>query len=116
MARTLFAGIAVTDHDVAVAWYERLFGCPASFRATETESVWKLEETAWIYVVRQPEHAGHGLLTILVEDLDAVFADIADRGIVPVEIEVYGEEGMRKAIFRDPDGNEFGYGGQVSRG
>ncbi|MHA6761628.1 hypothetical protein [Streptacidiphilus sp. PAMC 29251] len=35
---------------------------------------------------------------------------IADRGIGPVQRETY-PNGMRKARYRDPDGNEIGYGG-----
>jgi hypothetical protein len=35
---------------------------------------------------------------------------IAGRGIEPSERETY-ENGVRKAIYRDPDGNEIGLGG-----
>jgi hypothetical protein len=36
--------------------------------------------------------------------------DIAGRGIEPDEIETY-DDGMRKATYRDPDGNEIAFGG-----
>ncbi|WP_031467033.1 VOC family protein [Sciscionella sediminilitoris] len=111
MSLALFAGIPVSDHAAAVAWYERLFGRPASFAATETESVWELGENSWVYVVANPEHAGHAMNTVLVDDLDAVVSGIAERGIEPEKRETY-DGGMRKVIFRDPDGNEFGYGGR----
>ena len=48
--------------------------------------------------------------TIIVDDLDALVAQIADRGLDPVERETYSN-GVRKITFRDPDGNEIGYGG-----
>ena len=57
----------------------------------------------------RPEHAGHGMLTIMVDDFDARVAQIAGRGIEPTEREVY-EGGVRKWIYRDPDGNEIGFG------
>jgi hypothetical protein len=37
-------------------------------------------------------------------------AAIAGRGIEPAERETYSN-GVRKWIFRDPDGNEIGFGG-----
>jgi hypothetical protein len=37
-------------------------------------------------------------------------AAVAHRGIEPETREVY-ENGVRKAIYRDPDGNEIGVGG-----
>ena len=53
---------------------------------------------------------GHAMHTILVDDLDAIVADIALRGIDPAELETYSN-GVRKATYRDPDGNEIGFGG-----
>jgi hypothetical protein len=47
---------------------------------------------------------------IMVEDLDAAVAEISDRGIEPLRIERY-EEGMRKVVYQDPDGNELSFGG-----
>ncbi|WP_199434715.1 VOC family protein [Qaidamihabitans albus] len=108
MPAMLFAGIAVSDHAAAVPWYERFFGREATFKATETESVWELAEHRWMYVVERPEHAGHAMHTILVDDLDGVVSQIAERGIEPQKRENY-DDGARKAIFRDPDGNEIGY-------
>ena len=43
-------------------------------------------------------------------DLFARLATVADRGLAPNCQEVYGD-GVRKAIFLDPDGNEVGIGG-----
>ena len=35
---------------------------------------------------------------------------IANRGLEPTKRETYSN-GVRKAIYRDPDGNEIGFGG-----
>lgn len=109
MALDLFAGIPVTDFAAALAWYERLLGAPPAFFPTDTEAVWGLAEHRWAYIERRPEHAGHAMLTLLVDDLDARVAQIADRGLEPATREVYGN-GVRKLIYRDPDGNEIGFG------
>ena len=63
-----------------------------------------------MYIVQRPEHAGHATHTIFVDDLDALVAQIADRGLDPAERETYSN-GVRKTTYRDPDGNEIGFGG-----
>jgi hypothetical protein len=49
------------------------------------------------------------MLTVLVADLDALVAGIAERGLEPAIRETY-ENGVRKITYRDADGNEIGYG------
>jgi hypothetical protein len=48
--------------------------------------------------------------TIFVDDLDALVAQIADRGLDPMKRETYSN-GVRKTTYCDPDGNEIGFGG-----
>jgi predicted enzyme related to lactoylglutathione lyase len=110
MALELFAGIPVNDYAAALVWYQRLFGSPPTFFASATEAVWELAEHRWVFIVERPEHAGHAIPTILVDDLDARVAQIADRGLEPTSRETYAN-GMRKIMYRDPDGNEIGFGG-----
>jgi hypothetical protein len=54
------------------------------------------------------ERAGHTLHTVFVDDLDARIERISARGIEPAAREAYGN-GVRKVIYRDPDGNEVGF-------
>ena len=58
----------------------------------------------------RPEHAGHATHTVFVGDFDARISQIAERGLKPSKSETYAN-GVRKATFRDPDGNEIGFGG-----
>jgi predicted enzyme related to lactoylglutathione lyase len=110
MAVYLFAGIPVTDYQTALAWYERLLGSPPSFFPHGTEAVWELAEHRSVYIVQRPEHAGHAMHTIIVDDLDTLLAEIAQRGLEPAQRETYGN-GVRKTTYVDPDGNEIGFGG-----
>ena len=110
MAVDLFAGVGVTDFDRAVAWFESLLGEPAAFVATDTEWVWTVAEHGWIYVLLHPERAGHGMLTVFLDDLDSFVESAAGRGIEPAKRETY-ENGVHKVIYLDPDGNEIGFGG-----
>ena len=106
----LFAGVLVTDYAVALEWYQQLLGSPPAFFPHDTEAVWELAEHRYLYIVQQPEHAGHARHTLFVDDLDALVAQIADRGLNPSERETYSN-GVRKITYRDPDGNEIGLGG-----
>jgi catechol 2,3-dioxygenase-like lactoylglutathione lyase family enzyme len=106
----LFAGMPVSDYDRSLAWYEQLLGSPPAFLPNSIEAVWELGEHRYVYILVSSDRAGHGLVTFFVDDLDRRMADIADRGIEPTDRETY-DNGVRKVTFRDPDGNEIGFGG-----
>ena len=106
----LFAGVPVSDYARARPWYERLFGGEPAFDAHETESVWELGEHRYVFIVEDAEDPGGGHHTVFVEDLDSLVGEISARGLEPTERETYSN-GVRKAIYRDADGNEIGFGG-----
>ena len=110
MAVYLFAGIPVSDYAAALAWYERLPGSPPSFFPHDTEAVWELAEHRSVYIVQRPDHAGHAMHTIIVDDLDTLMAEVAQRGLEAAKQETYSN-GVRKTTYVDPDGNEIGFGG-----
>lgn len=112
MPRQLFAGISISDYALALEWYERLLGQPPSFSPNDVESVWDVNDSGWIYVEHRPHHAGHALVTVFVDDIEALVASIAARGIDPTRRETY-ENGVHKATYKDADGNEIGFGGQL---
>ena len=105
----LFAGLRVRDFAAARAWYERLLGEP-TFHPHATETVWTLADDRSVYIVEAADSAGNGVVTIFVDDLDARVAEIAARGVEPAERETYAN-GVRKVVYRDADGNEFGLAG-----
>ena len=109
MALYLFAGIAVSDFAGALAWYETLLGAPPSSFPHDTEAVWELAEGRLLYIVQRPDHAGHAVHTIIVDDLDKRVAEAAGRGVQPASQETYGN-GVRKTTYADPEGNEIGFG------
>lgn len=110
MAIDLFAGMRVRNLQTAVRWYSALLGSAESFRPNNEEAVWTVGEHGHVYVLVDAEHAGSGLLTLFTDDLDAALATAARGGIEPTSLETYGN-GVRKATFHDPDGNEVGLGG-----
>ena len=109
MQLDLFAGIRVGDFAAARVWYERLLG-EVSFLAHPTEAVWTLGEGRSVYIYEDADGAGGARITVFAGDLDALVATVASRGLDPVETVTYSN-GVRKAIYRDADGNEVGFGG-----
>jgi hypothetical protein len=112
MALDLFAGNRVSDYERAKPWYERLLGKEPSFVPHATEAVWELAEHRYLFVVEDAEGAGGAIHTVFVDDLDALVAEIASRGIEPDERVTYPGK-ARKALYRDADGNEIGFGGAI---
>ena len=111
MSLHLFAGLRVRDFHAARSWYERLLGEPTFF-PHDTEAVWTLAEGRSVYIVEDADRAGSSVVTIFLDDLDTYVAAIAARGLEPDEQETYSN-GVRKIVYRDPDGNEVGFGGAL---
>jgi catechol 2,3-dioxygenase-like lactoylglutathione lyase family enzyme len=110
MALDLFAGIPVSAYSAALAWYEQLLGAPPAFFPDDTEAVWELAEHRYLFIDVRPEHAGHAMLTLFLDDFEDRVAAVAERGLEPALRETY-DNGVRKWTYRDPDGNEIGFGG-----
>ena len=62
-----------------------------------------------LYVVEDSERAGCGLLTVIVDDLDAQLAGLAERGLRTDPVETM-DNGVRTAEIRDADGNLIKFG------
>lgn len=112
MAADLFAGTAVSDLARAVVWYSQLFGSAPAFRPNVDEAVWELAEQRHLFVERRPDHAGHARHLLFVDDLPDRVAAAGRRGLLPAS-DTTPAEGVRKVSFVDPDGNEFGFGGNA---
>ena len=106
MIDVLFAGVPVSDLERAIAWYAKLLGRTADIVPHDDEVMWQCSSAGWLYVVRDPDRAGHSLVTAAVADLDQAVADINARGVTGSPIEPVGDA-ARKARFTDPDGNEI---------
>jgi len=106
----VFTGIPVADRDAALDWYERLLGRPPELIPNDHEAAWQLTPTSWIYIVADPDRAGSGLNTLLVDVLDRFIAGLAERGIAPGPIELIAGGSVRQTIIVDGDGNRLKVG------
>jgi len=102
----LFAGIAVSDFKAAQAWYERFFDRPADVVANEDEVMWQVTDRGWLYIVRDADHAGNGIVAMAVPDIEEATSALEAQGVTIGPIEPEGDAG-RKAVALDPDGNSI---------
>jgi glyoxylase I family protein len=98
-----FTGVPVTDLSSGRDFFERIFGRAADVEVAVDEVMWRVAETAWLYVVVDTDRAGNGLVALSVADLDATLGELSRRGINPAKLEAVG--GGRKATVFDADGN-----------
>lgn len=99
-----FTGLPISSLATGRDFFERLLGRPADIEVTVDEVMWRLAESAWLYIVVDAARVGNGLAALSVGDLDATLAELGTRGIEPVSVEVV-DGGARKATVVDPDGN-----------
>ncbi|MBT2513436.1 VOC family protein [Arthrobacter sp. ISL-30] len=101
----LYAGVPVTDRAAALKWFEVFFGRPAD-EVIDSEALWQINESAWIFIDEDPDRAGHALLTLGVEGLDGILARLAAFGVEHEPVETYGN-GVRHVVVLDPDSNRL---------
>ena len=99
-----FTGVPVSELATGRAFFERLIGRPPDMVVNANEVMWRLADPAWLYLVVDPQRAGHALVAFSVGDLDATLAELGGRGVSAGSVEVVGD-GARKATVIDPDGN-----------
>ena len=110
-----FAGVPVADYSAALAWYKRLMGREPDFIPDENEAVWQVVESGWVYVIADPGRAGRALITLMVDDLDPLVAELEGRGVAVGAIET--QPGLyRLAEITDPDGNKIRFGQALGPG
>ncbi len=107
--------LLVPDLDAARAFYADVFGLDA--QPMDEQTVLLRFGEMFVFLNRsaaaappRPEVAeqaagGIGQFAIIVEDVDAVCAEIAGRGVKPITGPADRDWGMRTATFADPGGN-----------
>src|ERR1700679_2608674 len=75
-----FTGVPVRDLSSGRDFFERIFGRAADVEVAADEVMWRVAETAWLYVVVDAVRAGHGLVALSVADLDAALGELPTRG------------------------------------
>lgn len=103
----VFAGIPTAHYAAALPWYERVMGRPPDILPNRTEAMWTLSGGGSVYLVTDPEHAGGGVVTLAVSDLDSLLARWAVHGIEPARVDTM--PAGRKATLADAEGNQIAF-------
>jgi hypothetical protein len=75
-------------------WYERFLGRPPDLRPNDIEACWRFADGRWLYIMEEPERAGGGLVTLLLDEV---------AGFEQLDYSPVG--GLRSSWVSDPDGN-----------
>ena len=108
------ASVAVNNIEVAVAWYEQLFGRPADSMPMPEVAEWKFKRGGWLQVYQLPERAGQGSLTLAVSNIDEVVARVQKLGIDTSQ-RTSGEK-VKTLMITDLDGNHIAFAEAVDKG
>jgi glyoxylase I family protein len=100
----LLAVVPVTDIDTSREWYERLLGRAPDNRPMDRLVEWRVTDTGWLQVTRDPDRAGTALLNFAVDDLATHLAGLRSRDLVPGTVEDVNK-GVQLSAITDPDGN-----------
>jgi predicted enzyme related to lactoylglutathione lyase len=106
--KALLAVVPVADLDQAVEWYESFFGRPADTKPMDTLAEWHLSELGVVQVFQDPDRAGRTAVNFTVDELDAVLAELATKGITSTDPQVVSSGRQRLATTTDPDHNQLG--------
>jgi catechol 2,3-dioxygenase-like lactoylglutathione lyase family enzyme len=112
------AGLAVSDMDRAVEFYEEKLGL-TSWTGQENNRAYECGEGTVLHVYLSPDHAGGTTATLAswyVREIESLVDVLTSRGVVferydrpPILTDARGiatfEGGAKVAYFKDPDGN-----------
>jgi catechol 2,3-dioxygenase-like lactoylglutathione lyase family enzyme len=116
--------LMVPDLDRAAEFYEQTFGLPAN-RFDADNAMFKFKG-AYVFLhksaaahepvpeVRAEAQNGAGQFAIIVDDVDAVWAELATRGVQPISGPANRPWGMRTVTFADPAGHIWEIAQEVS--
>jgi len=102
--RNALASIAVSDIKASRDWYGRLLGAEPAAAPMPGLHEWQFKQGGWLQLYEKAEHAGHCAVTLVVDDIEALRAQLRQdgyRGTKDTDGEV-----TRICILADPDGNQ----------
>jgi hypothetical protein len=99
----IYAQLACSDPEVSTDWFSSLFNRAPDSRPMKGLAEWHLGATAGFQLFRDAGNAGHGTLTLIVQDVRREQARLADAGRHPGEVSAGDFASLLR--LRDPDGN-----------
>ncbi|UVC12381.1 VOC family protein (plasmid) [Rhizobium sp. TH2] len=99
----IYANLSCSDLAASAAWFGKLFGRSPDARPMAGLAEWHHASSAGFQLHQNPDNAGRGTITLIVDDLVVEIARLGEEGIITGKI----EEADYTSIVRlqDPDGN-----------
>jgi hypothetical protein len=102
----ILAGIAVRNLDQSLGWYQRLLGRPQDALPMDGLADWT-DEAGTIQLVQDAKRAGQSIITLNVDDLEALVATLRKHSLEPSDIDDNTSDKVLIATIADPDGNSI---------
>lgn len=102
--RGVLAGLATSDMDSGIAWLSLVLGQEPSARPMEILADWYLRPAGTIQLVLDPQRAGGSIVTLQVDDIDAVRSRLVDAGLA-FDYDTTTSARVSFGTLQDPDGN-----------
>ena len=99
-------GVAVTDFETALPWYEKLFGRPADDRPMEGLAEW-LFGGARLQLVEDSDRAGKSTVTLVLDHIKAYYKELDERGLTPEALDETTSDKVLFSFIADPEGNRI---------
>lgn len=101
----VLAVVAVTDFDRSHAWYQQLFGAPATnVPMPGILAEWRLARAGWLQMTTDTNRAGSSLVNFAVDDINGHLESLRARDLEPAAI-VTANKNVKLSSVIDPDGN-----------
>ncbi|MDV8002568.1 VOC family protein [Rhodococcus sp. IEGM 1408] len=100
----------MTDESAAGKWYARLLDREPDDRPMPGLLEWHFGNGFGLQVWAEPERAGHSVVVIEVDDMDAVVSRLTAAGFTLQGPQPGG--GRRILVIEDPDGNRVVFAGE----
>jgi hypothetical protein len=99
----IYANLSCSDLADSAAWFGKIFARSPDARPMAGLAEWHHEASSGFQLYQDPDKAGNGTMTLIVDDLVVEIARLGEEGIVTGKI----EEADYTSIVRleDPDGN-----------
>lgn len=103
--KNILAGVAVTDFEKALAWYEQLFDRRPDSRPMDGLAEWRSDNGGWLQLFPDRDRAGSSSFTLAVSDLDEHVGGLRTKGVAIGRMTTSGI--VKTATIVDPDGNQI---------
>jgi hypothetical protein len=99
----IYAQLNCADLSASMEWYKKLFGRVPDSHPMDGLLEWHHRDSAGLQLFENAKDAGHGTLTLIVDDLRDEHARLEKAGLAPGDI----EPAMSTSLLRlhDLDGN-----------